>query len=53
MNYKKINIIHWDRDYIEKIGFEEQKHHIFVYKNISNKIDIPTFECQMTDSDMF
>ena len=53
MNYKKINIIHWDRDYIEKIGFEEQKYHIFVYKNISNKIDIPTFECQMIDSDVF
>ena len=52
-NYKKINIIHWDRDYIEKIGFEEQKYHIFVYKNISNKIDIPTFECQMIDSDVF
>ena len=52
-NYKKINIIHWDRDYIEKIGFEEQKYHIFVYKNISNKIDILTFECQMIDSDVF
>lgn len=53
MNYKKINIIHWDRDYIEKIGFEEQKNNIFVYKNISNKINISAFECQMIDSDVF
>lgn len=52
-NYKKINIIHWDRNYIEKIGFEEQKYHIFVYKNISNKIKISAFECQMIDSDVF
>lgn len=52
-DYKKINIIHWDRNYIKKIGFKEQKYHIFVYKNISNKIDIPIFECQMIDSDVF
>ena len=53
MNYKKINIIHWNRDYIEKIGFEEQKNNIFVYKNISNKINISAFECQMIDSDVY
>ncbi len=52
-NYKRINIIHWDRNYIERIGFEEQKNNIFVYKNFSNKINIPTFECQMIDSDVF
>ena len=51
--YKKINIIHWDRNYIKKIGFEEQKNNIFVYKNISNKVNISTFECQMIDSDVF
>ena len=52
-NYKRINVIHWDRNYIKKIGFEEQKNNIFVYKNISNKINIPIFECQMIDSDVF
>ena len=52
-NYKRINIIHWDRNYIKKLGFEEQKNNIFVYKNISNKIKISAFECQMIDSDIF
>jgi hypothetical protein len=52
-NYKRINIIHWDRNYIKKLGFEEQKNNIFVYKNISNRIKISAFECQMIDSDIF
>ena len=52
-SYKRINIIHWDINYIKKIGFEEQKNNIFVYKNISNKVNISTFECQMIDSDVF
>lgn len=52
-NYKKINIIHWDKNYMGKIGFEEQKNNIFVYKNISNKENVPAFECQMIDSDVF
>ncbi len=52
-NYKKINIIHWYKNYIKKIGFEEQKNNIFVYKNISNEIKISSFECQMIDSDVF
>jgi len=52
-NYKRINIIHWDINYIKKIGFEEQKNNIFVYKNISNKVNISAFECQMIDSDVF
>ena len=52
-SYKRINIIHWDINYIKKIGFEKQKNNIFVYKNISNKVNISTFECQMIDSDVF
>lgn len=52
-HYEKINIIHWDEDFMKKLGFEEQKNNIFVYKNISNKIKISAFECQMIDSDIF
>jgi len=52
-HYEKINIIHWDENFMKKLGFEEQKNSIFVYKNISNKINISAFECQMIDSDVF
>lgn len=52
-NYKKINIILWNRNYIKKIGFEEKKNNMFVCKNISNEINISVFECQMIDSDVY
>lgn len=46
--FDKINIIHWDFEYITQIGFKYSKNNLFVYKGINE-----VFECQMIDSDIF
>ena len=48
----KINIVHWDRDFILPIGFYPKSNNKFVYKYYSN-IKRNIFECQMIDSDVF
>ena len=50
----KLNIVHWNKEWIESTGFKREKNNCFVYKwngNSENKQNI--FECQMIDSDVF
>lgn len=48
----KINLVHWDKSFIESLGFTENNNNKFVYKNNKYKNN-RIFECQMIDSDVF
>jgi hypothetical protein len=51
LKFKRINIIHWDHDYIKSLGFEvSSQYNSFVLKG---NIDISDFQFQMIDSDVF
>ncbi len=49
--YDSFNIVHWDSDFVEQIGFKPKKNNIFVYKSFNNKEIL--FQPQMIDSDVF
>ncbi len=50
--YNKINIVHWDVEYMNSLGFKTHVNNAFVYKNMNN-IKVDFFQPQMIDSDVF
>jgi len=48
LGFQKMNIIHWDKNFIEQFGFVNTPNNLFVYNNMEE-----VFECQMIDSDIF
>jgi hypothetical protein len=53
MGFERLNIINIYKYALEKIGFLQGKHNIFVYKWLNKEFENITFECQMIDSDVF
>ena len=51
--YEAINIIHWDKYFVENLGFKILPHHNkFVYKYFRN-FGLNIYPCQMIDSDIY